>query len=133
MPIRGLYYLYDSADPPNEIGIRVEGAGKIGVREFLYSEISGNSWNPNRIRRFTKIAQDEIDVRTPLSDPSLVDDEFGPGGVDPATVSPYKELKNFFWDGDELVARSCIIGPVWFEPGRGANGHLHVPVSLPNG
>lgn len=107
MPIQSIVRLYDTSDPPEEIGIRLNGVGKDGFMEILYADIPGNSWNQNRLNQFMARAQDMIDVRIPLTDPSFVDDPAGPNGADPARP-------DFFWDGGDLVARSVIISDVTF-------------------
>ena len=105
MPIQSIIRLYDTADPPEEIGIRLNGVGKDGFMETLYADIPGNSWNQNRLNKFTQRAQDLIDVRIPLSDPSLVDDP-------DALVDPARP--DFFHDSGDLVSRSVIISDVTF-------------------
>ena len=127
MPYQSLIYLYDGSN--NEVGVRINGIGKDGFMEILYANIPGGSWNPQRLEKFRQIAQEDfIDVRTPLDDPSLVDDEFGPSGVDPATVEPYATWGNFFWDtagpNNHLVARPVIIHDVSFDPDFPPAGHL---------
>lgn len=107
MPIKSIQRLYDTSDPPEEIGIRLEGVGKDGFFEILYADIPGNSWNQNRLNKFAERAQQLIDVRTPLTDPSLTDDPAGPNGSDPARP-------DFFWDNGDLVARTVIISDVTF-------------------
>lgn len=94
--------------PVNEDGIRFFGAGIWDGQEFFYSEIPGNSWNANRLAKFAERAQQLIDLRIPLTDPSLADDPAGPNGADPARP-------DFFWDGGDLVARSVIISNVHFD------------------
>lgn len=108
MPVKAITRLYDNANPPNEIGIRIEGVGKDGFIEVLYADIPGNSWNANRLAKFADRAQQLIDIRIPLTDPSLVDDEAGPNGADPARP-------DFFWDSGDLVARPIIISDVSFD------------------
>ena len=107
MPIQSVVRLYNGADPPEEIGIRFNGVGKNGFIEIIYADIPGNSWNPQRLVGFTVKAQEFIDVRIPLDDPSLIDDPAGPNGSDPARP-------DFFWDGGDLVARPIIISDVTF-------------------
>jgi len=107
MPIQSVVRLYDESDPPEEIGIRFNGVGKDGFFEAIYADIPGNSWNQNRLDMFTARAQDLIDIRIPLDDPSLIDDPAGPNGSDPARPE-------FFWDGGDLVARPIIISDVTF-------------------
>lgn len=111
MPIQGIVRLYDTSDPPEEIGIRLNGVGKDGFMEILYADIPGNSWNQNRLNMFTARAQDMIDVRIPLDDP-VFQDEFGTV-VDPdALVDPARP--DFFWDSGDLVARTIIISDVTY-------------------
>jgi hypothetical protein len=107
MPIQSIVRLYDASDPPVEIGIRLNGVGKDGFMEVLYADIPGNSWNANRLAKFTERAQQLIDVRIPLTDPSLIDDPAGPNGSDPARP-------DFFWDAGDLVSRPVIISDVSF-------------------
>lgn len=108
MPVKAIIRLYDNADPPNEIGIRIEGIGKGGLDyEILYADIPGNSWNANRLAKFAARAQQLLDVRIPLTDPELVDDPDGPNGADPARP-------NAFWDGGDLVYRNVEISNVHF-------------------
>ena len=93
--------------PTNETGIRFVGAGRYGTIEVMYAAIPGGSWNQSRLNKFTAKAQDEIDYRIPLSDPSLIDDPAGPNGSDPARP-------DFFWDNGDLVSRSIIISDVTY-------------------
>jgi hypothetical protein len=110
MPIQGIVRLYDTSDPPEEVGIRLNGVGKDGFMEILYVNIPGNSWNQNRLDKFTARAQDMIDVRIPLDDPQFMEDGVV---VDPAAlVDP--ALPHFFWDSGDLVARPVIISDVSF-------------------
>ena len=114
MPIQSIVRLYDTSDPPEEIGIRLNGCGKDGFIEVLYSEIPGSSWNQNRLDKFAERAQQLIDVRIRLDD-----DVFKEGGVvvDPdALTDPARP--DFFWDGEPpngyLVARTVLISDVTF-------------------
>lgn len=121
MPIQSIVYIYDGSNA--EIGVRFNGVGENGFFEILYADIPGGSWNQNRLNKFTVTAQEDfIDVRIPLDDPSLVDDENGPNGVDPARP-------DFFWDTDppnnDLVARSIIISDVSFDDTVPPAGHLN--------
>jgi hypothetical protein len=110
MPIQGIVRLYDTSDPPEEVGIRLNGVGKDGFMEILYVDIPGNSWNKNRLKLFTGRAQDMIDVRIPLDDPQFMEDGVV---VDPdALVDPARP--DFFWDSGDLVARPVIISDVTF-------------------
>lgn len=106
MPVKAITRLYDSTGT-EEIGIRIDGVGKDGFLEIIYDDIPGNSWNQNRLNQFASRAQQYIDVRIPLTDPSLVDDPAGPNGSDPARP-------DFFWDNGDLVARPIIISNVHF-------------------
>ena len=120
MPIQSIVYIYDGSNA--EIGVRFNGVGENGFFEVLYADVPGNSWNQNRINKFTRIAQEDyIDIRIPLDDPSLVDDENGPNGVDPARP-------DFFWDtsppNNDLVARPIIISDVSFDDTVPPDGHL---------
>ena len=94
-------------DLADEDGLRLRGAGHdgTGYLTIMYGDIPGNSWNANRLKKFAERAQDLIDYRIPLSDPSLVDDPAGPNGEDPARP-------DFFWDSGDLVSRSVIISDV---------------------
>ena len=111
MPVQSIIRLYDTSEPPEEIGIRINGVGKDGFMEVLYADIPGNSWNQNRLDLFTARAQDMIDIIIPLDDPSLVDDPAGPNGEDP-------NRPDFFWDGTppngDLVSRPILISDVFF-------------------
>jgi hypothetical protein len=110
MPIQGIVRLYDTSDPPEEIGIRLNGVGKDGFMEILYADIPGNSWNQNRLNKFTLRAQDMIDVRIPLDDPQFMEEGVV---VDPdALVDPARP--DFFWDSGDLVSRTIIISDVSF-------------------
>ncbi len=108
MPIHSIERLLDGQG--EEIGIRLNGVGKDGFFEVLYADIPGNSWNPNRLRKFTARAQDLIDVRIPLDS-----DEFKEAGitVDPAALTD-PARPDFFWDSGDLVARAIIISDVSF-------------------
>ena len=111
MPIQSIERLYDGSDPPEEIGIRLNGCGKDGFMEILYADIPGNSWNQNRLNKFTARAQDLIDVRIPLDSDVFKEDGVT---VDPdALVDPARS--DFFWDNGDLVARSIIISDVLFD------------------
>lgn len=83
--------------PEDEDGIRVYGLGPSGLVQLLYEDIPGNSWNVNRLNKLIERANQAFEVRIPLSDPSLVDDEHGPNGTDP-------NRENFYWEGGDLVA-----------------------------
>ena len=117
MPIRGIEFHKESTgewvsasdrDPADEDGIRLLGVGD-GIGTFMYSDVPGNSWNPQKLGRAQVYVQENlIDVRIPLTDPSLVDDPHGPNGVDPARP-------DFFWDDGDLVSRPVIISDVTFE------------------
>jgi hypothetical protein len=105
-------------DPADEDGLRLRGAGHdgSGYLTVMYADIPGGSWNPQRLEKFRQRAQDFIDKRIPLDDPSLVDDPAGENGTDPA-------LPWFFWDSGDLVARPVIIGEVtWDDPAAGGGG-----------
>lgn len=104
MPIQSIVRLYDTSDPPVENGIRLNGVGKDGFMEILYSDIPGGSWNQNRLDKFMARAQDMIDVRIPLADLPIDDPD--------KTIDP--ELPNLFWDKFDLVARSILISDVHF-------------------
>lgn len=114
MPIQSVVRLYDTSDPPVEIGIRLNGVGKDGFMEVLYADIPGGSWNQSRLNKFTERAQQLIDVRIRLDD-----DVFKEEGVvvDPAALTD-PARPDFFWDGvppnGYLVARSVIISNVTF-------------------
>jgi len=118
VPIRSIERLYDTSDPPEEIGIRLNGVGDGGFLEVIYADVPGNSWNPNRLTKLTERVQDLIDVRIRLDD-----EQFKEGGVvvDPdALVDPARP--DFFWDGTPpngyLVARSIIISDVTWDTSR---------------
>lgn len=111
MSIHSIDRLYDTSDPPEEIGIRLTGCGKDGFVEVLYDDIPGNSWNQNRLNKFTARAQDLIDVRIPLDDP-MFQDEFGTV-IDPDVLTD-PARPNFFHDGGDLVSRSVLISDVSF-------------------
>lgn len=104
MPIQSVVRLYDTSEPPEEIGIRLNGCGKDGFLEFFYA---AGAWTPQRLAMYTVNAQNAIDVRIPLDDPSLVDDPAGPNGSDPARP-------DFFWDSGDLVSRSVILSDMTF-------------------
>ncbi len=105
MPIQSIERVYNVLDPDTEVGIRLNGVGKNGFIQILYADIPGNSWNANRLKKLTERAQELIDVRIPLNDPSLVDDP-------DALVDPGRP--DFFHDGGDLVSRSIIISNVSF-------------------
>ena len=107
MPIHAIERIQDGGG--EEIGIRLVGVGRGGILEVLYADIPGNSWNVNRIEKFTERAQDLIDFRIPLTDPSLVDDP-------DALTDPGRP--GFFHDSGDLVARSVIISDVTFDGSR---------------
>jgi hypothetical protein len=126
MPIRGLEFHKVSTnewvsaefrDPADEDGIRLLGVGDTGIGTMMYGDIPGGSWNQARLNKARDYVQETlIDVRIPLTDPSLVDDPAGPNGVDPARP-------DFFWDSGDLVARSVIISDVaWSDPATGGSG-----------
>jgi hypothetical protein len=97
-------------DPADEDGLRLIGAGKTGVLEVLYSDIPGNSWNQNRLNKFTERANQLLEYRIPLTDPSLADDPAGPNGSDPARP-------DFYWDNGDLVSRSVVVSEPTFIDG----------------
>lgn len=110
MPIKSIVRLYDTSDPPEEIGIRLDGVGKDGFIEILYIDIPGNSWNRNRLNKFASRAQAEIDIRIPLDDPQFMEEGIV---VDPdVLVDPARP--DFFHDGGDLVSRPVIISDVTF-------------------
>ena len=109
MPFKAVRRIYDTSEPPNEIGIEVVGlgnntlpdgpyAGEFGWR-VLYADIPGNSWNANRLAKFVERAQQLIDFRQPLADLPADDPD---KTTDPAT--PF-----LFWDGTDIVARSAVL------------------------
>ena len=115
MPIQSVVRLYDTSDPPVEIGIRLNGCGPNGFIEGYYADIPGNRDNPQWWAKMTERVQDLIDVRIRLDD-----DVFKEGGVvvDPdALVDPGRP--DFFWDGDPpngyLVARTVLISDVTWD------------------
>lgn len=100
MPIRAIERITN--EQGEEIGIRLLGVGANGIIEVLYKDIPGNSWNQNRLNQFTQRAQNFIDQRiakTSLStdDPARLEDPARP---------------DFFWDGNDLVARPILISNV---------------------
>ena len=86
--------------------VRLNGVGKNGFIQVFYADIPGNSWNQNRLKKFVEKAQELIDVRIPLDDPSLIDDP-------DAITDP--DRPDFFHDGGDLVSRSVIISDVTFD------------------
>ena len=62
MPIQSIVRLYDTADPPVEIGIRLNGCGPDGFIEGYYADIPGNRNNPIWWDKMTQRVQDMIDV-----------------------------------------------------------------------
>lgn len=114
MPIQSVVRLYDQSDPPDEIGIRLNGVGKDGFMEIIYADIPGGSWNKNRLNKFAERAQQMIDVRIRLDDDMFKEDGVV---VDPAALTD-PARPDFFWDGTPpngyLVARSIIISDVTF-------------------
>jgi len=106
MPIHAIERIYDTSDPPVEIGVRLVGIGENGVIEFLYSDIPGQSWTPARIEIARQWVQDRIDVRfdratLPPDDPMIVNG-------DPA-------LLWLFWDGTDVVVRTMAITNITFD------------------
>jgi len=99
-----LVRIYDGSNPPVEIGIRINGVGKDGFIQVLYSEIPGNSWNQQRLNRFRDQGQLLIDERTLRTD---LDPDDPARLADPA-------LPNWFWDGTDIVARPYLLGTVTF-------------------
>jgi len=125
MPISGIEFHKESTDewvqagdrdPTDEDGLRLRGAGHdgTGYLTIMYTDIPGNSWNQNRLNMFTARANQYLEHRTPLTDPSLVDDPAGPNGSDPARP-------NFFWDGGDLVAKPVVISDVTYSEEAGLN------------
>jgi hypothetical protein len=86
--------------------LELRGVGPNGLIRIDYTDIPGNSWNQNRLNKLVAKAQDLIDVRIPLNDPSLADDP-------DALVDPARP--DFFHDAGDLVARSIIISDVTFD------------------
>ena len=102
-------------DPADEDGIRLYGAGEhpSGYMEIMYADIPGNSWNPQRLAKFQEVAQQRIDFRVARS--TLPDDE------PTKTVDPARP--DYFWDGNDIVARSVIISDLaWSDPATGGSG-----------
>lgn len=108
MPIGRLIYLYDTSDPPEEIGIRIEGSPR-GDFEILYSQIPGNSWNQNRLDKFMERAQELMDLRIPLADLPADDPD--------KTIDP--GLPNLFHDGTDLLSRNIVISNISYTEGIG--------------
>ena len=106
MPIHAIDYLFDTADPPVEIGVRFDSIGEVGIFEFLYSDIPGSSWTPPRIAAAQQWVQDNIDVR-----------------IDRATLDPnHPYIKNgdpglswVFWDGSDVVERLHLFTDLTFD------------------
>lgn len=119
MPIQGIEFHKASTqewvsasdrDPADEDGLRLLGAGKTGTLEVMYADIPGASWNQNRLNKFVEHANQLLQYRIPLTDPSLADDENGPNGVDPGRP-------DFFWDGGDLVSQSVVVENATFVDG----------------
>lgn len=110
--IEGVGWVAGRAKFPNNalLGIRLHGAGKTGILEVIFADIPGNSWNVNRLGKFVDRINQALEVRIPLTDPSLVDDEYGPNGTDPANP-PY-----FYWDNGDLVSRTVEVFNPQYEP-----------------
>ena len=96
MPIHDIEHIFNTDEPPLEIGVRFTGIGETGIIEFLYSDIPGQSWTNARIAQAELWVQDRID-----------------NPIDRATLDPnHPYIKNgdpglswLFWDGTDVVER----------------------------
>jgi hypothetical protein len=104
VPVNAIIRLYDTSDPPEEVGVRLEGVGEGGFFEVLYADIPGNSWNQNRLNKFVVRAQELIDQRILRTD-LPADDQARL--ADPARA-------DWFWDGNDVVHRPIIISEARF-------------------
>jgi hypothetical protein len=112
----GQWVTVDQRDPADEDGLRIWGCGKhpSGYLEVLYENIPGSSWNPQRLAKFAERANQFLEYRIPLTDPSLVDDPAGPNGADPARP-------DFYWDSGDLVAKAMELSDVTYSAENGLN------------
>lgn len=105
MPIHAIEHIFDTAEPPVEIGVRLIGVPS-GTLEFLYSDIPGQSWTDPRIAQAQQWVQDNIDVRIDRStlhpDNSMIKDG------DPGLIW-------LFWDGDDVVIRLMTFSDLAFD------------------
>ena len=118
MPIQGIEFRIESTqewvsiqnrDPADEDALRILGAGKDGVLTVEYSQIPGNSWNQNRLNNFVAKANELLQTRIPLDDPSLTDSQWGINGTDP------DRFPVFYWDSGDLVSQSVEIFDATYE------------------
>ena len=95
--------------PADEDGLRIYGIGNDGLYTIMYVDIPGNSWNQNRLNKFIERANQLAVHRIPLTDPSLVDDPYGPNGTDP------NNYPKAFWDGGDLCCQTVIFSDATYD------------------
>jgi hypothetical protein len=105
VPISHLEYIYDTSDPPEEIGVIVYGV-KDEPLEFYYDQITGSGWPAARLRKAQEWLQAACDKRTPLIDLPADDPD---KTTDPNTAWA-------FWEDGDLVERNIIIERVFVDP-----------------
>lgn len=106
MPIHAINHLFDTSEPPVEIGVQFVGVGATGTLEFFYSDIPGGSWTPPRIAQAEQWVQDRIDFR-----------------IDRSTLDPnHPYIKNgdpglswVFWDGADVIERFYTFTDLTFD------------------
>ena len=99
MPISSIERIFDTGDPPAEIGIRVHGIGQDGLIEILYEDIPGSSWNAARLQSFLDRFGELIDIRIPLVDLPV---DWPDRVTDPARL-------DYFHDAGDLVSHPIEI------------------------
>ena len=93
----------------DEIGFRIYGLIKgVPYMEVMYADIPGNSWNQNRLNKFTDRANQLLQTVIPLADlPADDPDRLADPG-----------LPGAYWDGDSIVYQSVQVSDVrWDETG----------------
>lgn len=106
MPIHAIEHVFDAADPPVEIGVKLYGMPDGTDLTFLYSDIPGSSWTAPRIALAQQYVQDNIDVR--IDRASLPADHPYIKDGDPA-------LTWLFWDGTDVVERLLTFTDLAFD------------------
>jgi hypothetical protein len=105
----------------DELGIRVNGT-PTGSIEFMYSEVPGASWNQAKLDAAQQIAQDLVDVRTPLTD---LPAEHPWRLADPGLGNPDSAV---FWDAGDLVFRDFRVTDfVWNDRLDWTSTKLRIP------
>ena len=106
MPVHAIEHIYNTDDPPVEIGVKLFGMPDGTDFEFLYSDIPGDSWTAPRIAQAQQWVQSKIDRRIDRSTLHSHHPYIKDG--DPA-------LSWVFWDGADVVERLLLFTDLTFD------------------